>query len=125
MGGFVTSATAVLVSIATLAIAQAACPSTLTPRNGAPVAAAGYQARLIANGLTKPRGLVFDSVGHLLVVQNGAGIASLTLQEDDMGCVSLAEKATVALTLGVGVSYLFPAGSFASECYRVAGMNSG
>jgi hypothetical protein len=85
----------------TIANAQAAtCPENLAPKNGAPVLAPGFQARLIANGLKQPRGLVVDSAGHLLAVQSNVGITSFTLAETN-GCVSVASKGMVASTVGV------------------------
>jgi hypothetical protein len=86
----------------TLAItnAQAACPAGLAPKNGAPVVAPGFQARLVANGLNKPRGLVVDSAGHLLAVQDGVGITSFTLAERE-GCVSVTTKNVIVPTTGV------------------------
>jgi glucose/arabinose dehydrogenase len=36
--------------------------------------AKGWKATKVAGGLTQPRGLVFDTLGNLLVVQNGMGI---------------------------------------------------
>jgi hypothetical protein len=83
-----------------IANAQAACPAGLAPKNGAPVVAPGFQARLIANGLSKPRGLVVDSAGHLLAVQNGVGVTSFTLAETN-GCVSVASNNIIARTTGV------------------------
>jgi hypothetical protein len=92
-------------TLAVLALAvantKAACPAGLAPKNGAPVVAPGFQATLIANGLTKPRGLTVDSAGHLLAVQNGVGVTSFTLKETD-GCVSVASKGVVVSTVGVG-----------------------
>jgi hypothetical protein len=85
----------------TVANGQAAtCPETLAPKNGAPVLAPGFQARLIANGLKQPRGLVVDSAGHLLAVQSNVGITSFTLAETN-GCVSVASKGVIASTVGV------------------------
>jgi glucose/arabinose dehydrogenase len=63
------------------------CSKTLTPKNGAPVVASGYSAQVIAQGLTKPRGIIFDSKARLLVVQQGKGIVAITF--DDQGGVCL------------------------------------
>lgn len=71
------------------------CPS-LTPTNSIkPSIASGYQAALVATGLTKPRSIEFDNAGNLLVVQAGAGIASLQLQDNGGTCVSVKSKKTV------------------------------
>ena len=57
-----------------------ACEVNPAPANGIkPVAAPGYQFSVVANGLTKPRSIQFDSAGNLLVLQAGKGIVSLQL----------------------------------------------
>lgn len=43
--------------------------------------------QVVASGLTDTRGIIFDSDDHLLVVQRGYGISSLTLTQDDGACV--------------------------------------
>ena len=49
----------------------------------------------MATGLTKPRSIEFDSAGNLLVVQAGAGIARLELQDNGGTCVTVKSKKTV------------------------------
>lgn len=49
----------------------------------------------MATGLTDPRSIEFDSAGNLLVVQAGAGIESLQLQDDGGTCVSVKSKKTL------------------------------
>lgn len=49
----------------------------------------------MATGLTDPRSIEFDSAGNLLVVQAGAGIESLQLQDNGGTCVSVKSKKTV------------------------------
>jgi glucose/arabinose dehydrogenase len=70
----------------------AACSSTIAPKYAAPSVAAGWEAKVIASGLTKPRGIIFDARDHLLVVQQGKGVSSLQLTDDGGSCV-LAGKA--------------------------------
>ena len=93
-----------LVSLAALlgffflpALAQSSsCSTTLTPTKSIkPSIASGYQVALVATGLTKPRSIEFDSAGNLLVVQAGAGIASLQLQDNGGTCVTVKSKKTV------------------------------
>jgi glucose/arabinose dehydrogenase len=48
--------------------------------------AKGWKAVKVAGDLTQPRGIVFDSAGNLLVVQNGLGITAHTI--DSNGCLS-------------------------------------
>ena len=56
------------------------CEINPAPANGIkPVVAPGYQYSVVANGLTKPRSIQFDSAGNLLVLQAGKGIVSLQL----------------------------------------------
>ena len=72
------------------------CSTTLTPTHSIkPSIASGYHAALVATGLTDPRSLIFDNAGNLLVVQAGAGIESLQLQDDGGVCLSVKSKKTV------------------------------
>ena len=72
------------------------CSTTLTPTNSIkPSIASGYRAALVATGLNKPRSIEFDNAGNLLVVQAGAGIESLQLQDSGGTCVSVKSKKTV------------------------------
>lgn len=51
--------------------------------------------QLVATGLSKPRGIEFDTAGNLLVVEQGTGdLTALTLQ-DNGGCVSVSDTNTV------------------------------
>ncbi|KZV91095.1 soluble quino protein glucose dehydrogenase [Exidia glandulosa HHB12029] len=59
--------------------------------------ASGWTAHGVANGLATPRSLVFDSAGHLLVLEKGTGIVAFTLNSDG----SVASKTTV-------LSYSYP-----------------
>ena len=78
------------------ALGQSSCSTTLTPTKSIkPSIASGYRAALVATGLTDPRSLQFDNAGNLLVVQAGAGIESLQLQDDGGTCVSVKSKKTV------------------------------
>lgn len=85
----------ILFTIAALqarALAQS-CPS-LTTNHPAPSVANGYEARLIAQGLQKPRGIIFDNKGNLLVVERGTGVTSFTV-DGSGSCVNLKDKTTV------------------------------
>ncbi|OCK80256.1 soluble quino protein glucose dehydrogenase [Lepidopterella palustris CBS 459.81] len=66
----------------------ASCSTTLTPKNAAPSVAPGWDVKLVAAGLTNPRAIIFDSSGHLLVVQQGKGIGSLSLTDNGGSCVT-------------------------------------
>lgn len=75
---------------------SSSCSTTLTPTNSIkPSIASGYQAALVVTGLTDPRSIEFDSAGNLLVIQAGAGIESLQLQDNGGTCVSVKSKKTV------------------------------
>ena len=50
---------------------------------------------LVATGLTKPRSIAFDTAGNLVVVESGAGISNLALQDDGDTCVSVRERTVV------------------------------
>jgi glucose/arabinose dehydrogenase len=59
-----------------------------------PLVADGYEVRLIAQGLAKPRGIIFDDKNNLLVVERGVGITSFTV-DGSGNCVNLNNKKTV------------------------------
>ncbi|OCL01287.1 Auxilliary activities family 12 protein [Glonium stellatum] len=82
-----------------------ACSTTIKPKNATPSVASGWEARVVATGLTKPRGIIFDSSGHLLVVQQGKGIGSLSLTDNGGACVIAGQPMDVILdsTLNHGI----------------------
>ncbi len=47
---------------------------------------AGWKYTLVATGLSKPRSVLFDSEGHLLILQAGRGLSAHTIGAD--GCIS-------------------------------------
>jgi glucose/arabinose dehydrogenase len=75
--------------------ASAACSPTLTADYAAPSVASGYTVRLIATGLTSPRGIKIDTEGNLLVVEEGVGITALRLNNGSGSCVNVASQDTV------------------------------
>ena len=87
--------------------ASSSCVSALQPSYPAPSLAPGYKAQLIARNVTKPRGLIVDSDGQLLVVQQQVGITSLRIQ-DRGGCLSVSKKTDLVknanLTHGITLS---------------------
>lgn len=79
-----------------------ACDVNPAPKNGIkPVAASGYNFSVVANGLTKPRSIQFDSAGNLLVLQAGKGIISLQLDDAGGACVWAASNQTVVSNTAV------------------------
>jgi glucose/arabinose dehydrogenase len=62
---------AILLAALPLALSQNCSP--ITSPAGTPKLAAGYQAKVLMNGLKGPRGMVFDQAGNLLVVERASG----------------------------------------------------
>lgn len=79
----------------TFSTPAAKCSSTLTADYPEPSVYTGLVARLVANGLTDPRSIKFDSDGHLLVVEAGKGITALTLEDNGGGCISESSREKV------------------------------
>src|SRR5438046_4674520 len=102
--------------VALVAIAVAACLapvaaqsstttcSALKPSYSAPSIASGYLAAPIATGLFKPRGIIFDTEGRILVVQQGRGIVGLTLNDGGGTCMSVKENKELVQDKKVGGS---------------------
>lgn len=80
------------------------CSSTLTASYAAPSVASGYAARLVATGLTSPRGIKFDTAGNLLVIEEEVGVTALRF-EGNGACVNLVSQDTVVsgATLNHGI----------------------
>ena len=76
--------------------AQSSCSHAIAPSgNIKPSVASGYQAQVVATGLSKPRGLKFDTAGNLLVIEQGSGdLTALTFHEAGH-CVTVASSKTV------------------------------
>ena len=104
------SGIAVLLSsfiIRVLGQSSSSCSTTLTPTNSIkPSVASGYTAALVATGLTDPRSIEFDTSGNLLVVQAGAGIESLQLQDAGGTCIIVKSKKTVIQAGAVSTLYV-------------------
>jgi glucose/arabinose dehydrogenase len=74
-----------VLAAAALLLAQATAQTcaNINPANGAPQMAAGYQAKVVMNGLRTPRGIVFDCEGNLLIAeQGGTGVRWVKLQDN-------------------------------------------
>ncbi|PVH86096.1 soluble quino protein glucose dehydrogenase [Cadophora sp. DSE1049] len=74
-----------------LGVAEAAT-CDLTNNFAEPVLANGWEHKLIAKGLTKPRSILFDSEGNLLVIQQGAGLIHLAFDDGGSTCLDVAKK---------------------------------
>ncbi|KAK4444662.1 soluble quino protein glucose/sorbosone dehydrogenase [Podospora aff. communis PSN243] len=77
--------------------AQAACSVNLRSQYPAPQTAEGYQARLIVSGLSRPRGIIFDKSGNLLVVETRSGaIKQINFASDDKAtCLAAGQTRTL------------------------------
>lgn len=102
----------------------------LAPSSGIrPSIASGYTYQVVATGLARPRGILIDSEGNLLVVERGKGaVTAHTLEEED-GCVSIATSTNVTDGFDVrflcspcpSTSYpdLFSSSTMASNCLQM------
>ncbi|KAI1881115.1 hypothetical protein JX265_001355 [Neoarthrinium moseri] len=77
------------------AVAQDSCSNVLKPSYSSPVVGSGWIAQLVATGLTDPRGIIFDSNGSLLVVQEKNGIQRLTFNDNGTTCLSVRDSTTI------------------------------
>jgi glucose/arabinose dehydrogenase len=62
----------------------------------------GWRATKVAGGLTQPRGLIFDTAGNLLVVQNGLGISVHKI--DSNGCFASSKTLITQRNLNHGLA---------------------
>src|SRR5579862_7053808 len=100
-----------LVALVAVAVAASLAPvaaqspttscSVLKPSYSAPSVASGYAAAPVATGLFEPRGILFDTSGRILVVQQNRGIVALTLNDGGGTCLSVKENKTVVTKNGV------------------------
>jgi hypothetical protein len=85
----------ILATAAALAAAQPSCSSSLTPSSyPQPSVAAGYSAHLLTVDLSRPRVVVVDDRGQLLISGSEDGIVGLVLSSD--GCTVESKKVVVA-----------------------------
>ncbi|KAK3503693.1 soluble quino protein glucose dehydrogenase [Neurospora crassa] len=75
--------------------AASTCPAPVPASYPAPVVRNGFEARLVATGLKKPRGVIVDSKGRLLVVEAGKGITHLVIKDDGWPCLSVDKTTTL------------------------------
>jgi glucose/arabinose dehydrogenase len=92
----------VLVAFASAQSGSTAC-SSISPSYPSPSLASGWTAQLVATNLTKPRSILFDGEGNLLVVQSGAGIVALALGGNE-GCVTETSRTVVVDSTAVSVT---------------------
>jgi glucose/arabinose dehydrogenase len=96
-----------LLPLVSLALGQS-CGTGLTPPYPAPIVASGWTSRLIASNLTRPRGLIFDDEGNLLVLEQRVGIRRLAFTDGGGACLQLSQDTSVvqnvSLTHGIAFS---------------------
>ncbi|CRK30530.1 hypothetical protein BN1723_014385 [Verticillium longisporum] len=63
------------------------CSNSLTTSRSRPVVADGWSFGIVASELSKPRSILFDSNGALLVVDSGVGIKRLLLEDEGGTCM--------------------------------------
>jgi hypothetical protein len=85
---------------------SAACPN-LKASYQAPVLSDGWEATLIANDLKAPRGIIFDSHGGLLVIDNGFGIVQYKFTDGGSGCLDVDKKTILVNATDVSFSAAF------------------
>jgi len=108
-----------VVTVAFLALASlprvlAQTCSTVAAQVAAPVVLPGYSVQLVANNVTKPRAITFDSRGRLLVIANGAGIESLTFAGNS-SCLTLTSRARIVNDTSVRSDCSIVYGAFACD----------
>ncbi|RSL61128.1 hypothetical protein CEP54_006374 [Fusarium duplospermum] len=74
----------------------------------APVAADGWSYRLVASELSRPRGILFDTEGALIVVDTGVGLVHLELEDQGRTCLRVRKKTVLLenedLNHGIAIS---------------------
>lgn len=87
------------------AAATSTCSTSLKPSGSVkPSVASGYEVAVIATGLAKPRSIAFDTLGNLLVVQQGDGIINLVFQDDGGTCLSVKSNRKVISNIDASCS---------------------
>ncbi|KAG9236982.1 hypothetical protein BJ875DRAFT_502985 [Amylocarpus encephaloides] len=114
-----TSTVATAKPIVTAAV-PASCPNGGTPKFRSNLAA-GWKATKVLGGLTSPRSIVFDTLGNMLVVQNGRGVSVHTMSAD--GCITSTKMLISAnylnhgLALSIDGKTIYASGSTAAYAY--------
>lgn len=85
----------ICINVARAGSVASSCSTTLEPETTEPTVAKDYVARLVANGLSEPRGIKFDTEGHLLVVEQYLGLTAITFDDAGDGCVIESERKTI------------------------------
>ncbi|KAJ3465243.1 hypothetical protein MRS44_005901 [Fusarium solani] len=82
--------------------------NSLKTSYAAPVAADGWSYRLVATELSRPRGILFDTEGALIVVDTGVGLVHLELEDQGRTCLRVRKKTVLLenedLNHGIAIS---------------------
>lgn len=117
----VAAVTIALAALASVTAAQSSCTPVYTPTYPTPsIGIPNWEARLLATGLATPRSLVFDSAGHLLVLERNRGISSHTLTNDSCASIQTSRDVIQDET----VSLCSPYNSLCTRAYQ-AQLNHG
>lgn len=68
------------------------CPNVLVPSYKLPRLASGWQGQLVVTGLKKPRSILVDAAGNLLVLEAGKGLTRITWNDNGGTCLSVAQS---------------------------------
>lgn len=66
-----------------------------------PSVASGFHVQVVATGLSKPRGILLDNAGNLLVVEQGRGVVSAHTVDENNGCVTVGTSSDVTPSLNL------------------------
>ncbi|KAF9763084.1 hypothetical protein IL306_003251 [Fusarium sp. DS 682] len=87
------------IAIITLLISSASAQEcnfkTLKTPYPAPVTADNWNYSIIANELRRPRGILFDSEGALIIIDSGNGIIHFELEDEGGTCLQVRKKTTL------------------------------
>lgn len=78
------------------------CPGVTATSRYRLSAAEGWKYTLIATGLSRPRSVLFDTEGHLLVLEAGKGLTAHTIGAD--GCISASKTVIQSNQLNHGLA---------------------
>ncbi|KAL5595229.1 hypothetical protein FOVSG1_008918 [Fusarium oxysporum f. sp. vasinfectum] len=97
MASFRIATIALISFIISFASAQQCTYKTIQPKGSEPATAPNWEYSVIANKLTRPRGILFDSEGALIVLDSGNGIIHMKLDDNDAGgrCLRVSSRTTL------------------------------
>lgn len=78
-----------------IASAQQCNLKTLKTSYPAPVTEDSWDYSIVANELRRPRGILFDSEGALIVIDSGNGIIHFELDDEGGTCLQVRKKTTL------------------------------